>query len=477
MGLFGKSKYEQYQEQKQLEREEILSLYESGDYEQCFNSLDMWNSRHGVFIGGESWDSKNYLNKFRLDTELIELKISCMAKIGSSVNDILEFVHLCDYESLQKHVSTNSLSNPNILDPSDVGKLTMDDYQQDKDFISRLENTVWNGADLRGTDYHNADFRQHDFKCYDFKGADLRGANLEKSHLTDADLRGAKLSGTNLRNTVLKGADLSGTNLTDTDLSGADLRGADLSGTDLRGVTLFGDTVLNGADLRGANLSGVLFSEVDLRNADLTDADLTDADLRDTDLSGADLTDAKLSPANLSDANLSGANLSGANLSGAYLSGTDLSGANLSGTNLSGAYLSGVNLSGTDLSNAKLDGADLSGANVSGANVSGANVSGANASGTEMPTKWIESQNDQAKVTNNKKGGALPKGFETNSKEDNSECPICKSTIKATPIGSKTVGIQCNCNDNVERYVINSGTVEDTVSEYIRKSQENLNNS
>ena len=49
------------------------------------------------------------------------------------------------------------------------------------------------------------------------------------------------------------------------------------------------------------------------------------------------------------------------------------------------------------------------------------------------------------------------------------ECPICKSTIKATPIGSKTVGIQCNCNGNVERYFINSGTVDDTISEYINK--------
>ena len=49
------------------------------------------------------------------------------------------------------------------------------------------------------------------------------------------------------------------------------------------------------------------------------------------------------------------------------------------------------------------------------------------------------------------------------------ECPICKSTIKATPIGSKTVGIQCNCNGNVERYLINSGTVDGTISEYIDK--------
>ena len=50
---------------------------------------------------------------------------------------------------------------------------------------------------------------------------------------------------------------------------------------------------------------------------------------------------------------------------------------------------------------------------------------------------------------------------------------MCKSTIKATPIGSKTVGIQCNCNGNAERYFINSGTVDDTVSEYIRKFSKN----
>ena len=53
------------------------------------------------------------------------------------------------------------------------------------------------------------------------------------------------------------------------------------------------------------------------------------------------------------------------------------------------------------------------------------------------------------------------------------ECPICKSTIKATPIGSKTVGIQCNCNSNTERYFINSGTVDDTVSDYVRKFSKN----
>ena len=49
------------------------------------------------------------------------------------------------------------------------------------------------------------------------------------------------------------------------------------------------------------------------------------------------------------------------------------------------------------------------------------------------------------------------------------ECPVCKSTIKVTPIGSKTVGITCNCNGNKERYFINSGTVDDTVSEYVNK--------
>ena len=57
------------------------------------------------------------------------------------------------------------------------------------------------------------------------------------------------------------------------------------------------------------------------------------------------------------------------------------------------------------------------------------------------------------------------------------ECPICKSTIKATPIGSKTVGIQCNCNGNTERYFINSGTVDDTVSDYIRKFSKNTSHS
>ena len=54
------------------------------------------------------------------------------------------------------------------------------------------------------------------------------------------------------------------------------------------------------------------------------------------------------------------------------------------------------------------------------------------------------------------------------------ECPICKSEIKVTPIGDKTVGIQCNCNGNNERYFINSGTVDDVVSEYIRKSSETI---
>ena len=57
------------------------------------------------------------------------------------------------------------------------------------------------------------------------------------------------------------------------------------------------------------------------------------------------------------------------------------------------------------------------------------------------------------------------------------ECPVCKSTIKATPIGSKTVGITCNCNGNKERYFINSGTVNDTVSEYVDKFNKTMHSS
>ena len=74
--------------------------------------------------------------------------------------------------------------------------------------------------------------------------------------------------------------------------------------------------------------------------------------------------------------------------------------------------LEGADLIDADLSGVNLIGADLSGADFSGANLRDVDFSGANVKGTLVPKEWAESINIQAKVTTNKKGGALPKGFE-----------------------------------------------------------------
>jgi ATP-dependent DNA helicase DinG len=51
------------------------------------------------------------------------------------------------------------------------------------------------------------------------------------------------------------------------------------------------------------------------------------------------------------------------------------------------------------------------------------------------------------------------------------ECPICKSTIKLTRYGPKTNGILCDCKK--EHYIINPGTDDDVIREYIDKFSKN----
>jgi uncharacterized protein YjbI with pentapeptide repeats len=194
---------------------------------------------------------------------------------------------------------------------------------------SDLRGTDLTLADLSGASLRNANLKAVTFGC---AAELTRPLDLLWLRLTQSSDSGrwvdTKPRCTQLNNTRFDGADLRGArfvefnqarpSLNSAIFSRAILDGVDLSLTDLSGATLIE------ASLVGVNFSGAKLIGTDLSGANLTGANLYYADLTLSGLSGAILDAANLSRARLIATELTRASLIGAELAGANLMGSRL---------------------------------------------------------------------------------------------------------------------------------------------------------
>lgn len=136
-------------------------------------------------------------------------------------------------------------------------------------------------ADFTNSDLSNVDFIYTRLETTVFVGANLEQARLQQAQLTAATFAGARLgntnfSGANLSQAVLQDAMLTETNLRDADLTGANLCNAKLIAVDLSTVRNLGSADLEGATADTATIwpSGFNWRQAGVRMVDnLADID------------------------------------------------------------------------------------------------------------------------------------------------------------------------------------------------------------
>lgn len=194
---------------------------------------------------------------------------------------------------------------------------------------SDLRGTDFTLADLSGASLRDANLKGTTFGC---AAEPTRPLDLLWLRLTQSSDSGrwvdAKPLCTQLDNTRFDGADLRGARFVEFNqgkppLNSAVFSRAILDGVDLSLVELAGATLID-ASLVGTNFSGGKLTGTDLSGANLTGANLYYADLTLSALSRATLDAANLSRARLIAAELTSASLIGAELAGANLMGSRL---------------------------------------------------------------------------------------------------------------------------------------------------------
>ena len=141
---------------------------------------------------------------------------------------------------------------------------------------ANLQNTCWDGSDLRG--------------------AIVSGANLSAATFNSAILQQANLDGVEAHDASFASANMFGANLSQSDLTQANLLAANMASSLLQG-TNFADANLQGANLTGATMFGATLTGTNLLNANLTNAVLPDVDLAETENLTADQVSAALTNA------------------------------------------------------------------------------------------------------------------------------------------------------------------------------------
>ncbi len=127
---------------------------------------------------------------------------------------------------------------------------------------ANLQNTCWDGSDLRGAIISGANLSDSYFGSVNFQQANLDRVDAERTQFNSANLVFANLSQGNFT-----GANFLAADLTSALLQGTDLDGASLLRANLQNATAFGAT-MNGANLLDANLSGAVLTDADLSGAD-----------------------------------------------------------------------------------------------------------------------------------------------------------------------------------------------------------------
>ncbi|MCA9863307.1 MAG: pentapeptide repeat-containing protein [Thermomicrobiales bacterium] len=132
---------------------------------------------------------------------------------------------------------------------------------------ANLQNTCWDGSDLRGAIVSGANLSDSYFGSVNFQQANLDRVDAERAQFNSANLALANLSQGNFT-----GANFLAADMTSALLQGTDLDGASLLRARLQNATAFGAT-MNGANLLDANLSGAVLADADLSGADQLTAD------------------------------------------------------------------------------------------------------------------------------------------------------------------------------------------------------------
>jgi uncharacterized protein YjbI with pentapeptide repeats len=132
---------------------------------------------------------------------------------------------------------------------------------------ANLQNTCWNGSDLRGANISRASLDD----AY-FGSTNLQQANLDRVSAERTQFNSANLIFANLSRGDFTGANFLAANMNQALLEGADLDNASLQGANMQNATAFGVT-MNGANLLATNLAGAILTDADLSGADQLTAD------------------------------------------------------------------------------------------------------------------------------------------------------------------------------------------------------------
>ena len=132
---------------------------------------------------------------------------------------------------------------------------------------ANLQNTCWNGGDLRGAIFSGADLT----------GASFGSANLQQANLDRVEAEGAQFNSANLIFANLSQGNFTGANFLAAKLNNAILQGTDLDDANLlqasvQNAQAFGAT-MNGANLLNTDLTGALLADADLSGAEQLTAD------------------------------------------------------------------------------------------------------------------------------------------------------------------------------------------------------------
>ncbi len=138
---------------------------------------------------------------------------------------------------------------------------------------ANLQNTCWDGSDLRGAIISGANLADTTFNS-----AILQQANLDGVEAEGASFASANMFGTNLSRSDLSHANLLAANMATSLLQGTNLADANLQGANLSGATMFGAT-LTGTNLLNANLANAVLPDVDLSRAENLTAEQVSAAL------------------------------------------------------------------------------------------------------------------------------------------------------------------------------------------------------
>jgi uncharacterized protein YjbI with pentapeptide repeats len=127
---------------------------------------------------------------------------------------------------------------------------------------ANLQNTCWDGSDLRGAIISGAKLSDSYFGSVNLQQANLDRVNAERTQFNSANLLNANLSQGNFT-----GANFLAANMSFAIMQGADLDDASLLQANLQNATAFGAT-MNGANMLDTNLTGAVLTDADLSGAD-----------------------------------------------------------------------------------------------------------------------------------------------------------------------------------------------------------------